>query len=76
MGTTACTVIAVLVALVGVVALVGELRRRPGPIGPRWLVRPIAALAVFLMGEGASYITGTVLPVDGGLTAMMGVHRT
>ena len=32
--------------------------------------------SVFLMGEGASYITGTVLPVDGGLTAMMGVHRT
>ena len=36
----------------------------------------VAALAAFLMGEGASYITGTVLPVDGGLTAMMGVHRT
>lgn len=36
----------------------------------------VAALTAFLMGEGASYITGTVLPVDGGLTAMMGVHRT
>ncbi|MCK2054552.1 SDR family NAD(P)-dependent oxidoreductase [Methylobacterium sp. 37f] len=36
----------------------------------------VAALAAFLMGEGAAYITGTVLPVDGGLTAMMGVHRT
>lgn len=36
----------------------------------------IAALAAFLMGEGAAYITGTVLPVDGGLTAMMGVHRS
>ena len=36
----------------------------------------VAALAAFLMGEGASYITGAVLPVDGGLTAMMGVHRT
>ncbi|MCJ2051357.1 SDR family NAD(P)-dependent oxidoreductase [Methylobacterium sp. J-070] len=35
----------------------------------------VAALAAFLMGEGASYMTGTVLPVDGGLTAMMGVHR-
>ncbi|MCJ2090549.1 SDR family oxidoreductase [Methylobacterium sp. E-005] len=35
----------------------------------------VAALAAFLMGEGASYITGAVLPVDGGLTAMMGVHR-
>ncbi|MGC5777469.1 SDR family NAD(P)-dependent oxidoreductase [Methylobacterium sp. NFXW15] len=36
----------------------------------------VAALATFLMSEGAAYITGTVLPVDGGLTAMMGVHRT
>ena len=36
----------------------------------------VAALATFLMGPGASYITGAVLPVDGGLTAMMGVHRT
>ncbi|WP_267424412.1 SDR family NAD(P)-dependent oxidoreductase [Methylobacterium sp. GC_Met_2] len=36
----------------------------------------VAALATFLMGAGASYITGAVLPVDGGLTAMMGVHRT
>ena len=36
----------------------------------------VAALAAFLMGEGAAYITGAVLPVDGGLTAMMGVHRS
>lgn len=36
----------------------------------------VAALAAFLMGDGAAYITGAVLPVDGGLTAMMGVHRT
>ncbi|WP_132255633.1 SDR family NAD(P)-dependent oxidoreductase [Methylobacterium segetis] len=36
----------------------------------------VAALATFLMGEGAGYITGAVLPVDGGLTAMMGVHRS
>jgi 3-oxoacyl-[acyl-carrier protein] reductase len=36
----------------------------------------VAALAAFLVGEKASYITGAVLPVDGGLTAMMGVHRT
>jgi NAD(P)-dependent dehydrogenase (short-subunit alcohol dehydrogenase family) len=35
----------------------------------------IAALAAFLMSDPAGYITGTVLPVDGGLTAMMGVHR-
>ncbi|RDJ20595.1 SDR family NAD(P)-dependent oxidoreductase [Bosea caraganae] len=35
----------------------------------------IAGLAAFLMSEPAAYITGTVLPVDGGLTAQMGVHR-
>ena len=35
----------------------------------------IAGLAAFLMSPPAAYITGTTLPVDGGLTAMMGVHR-
>ena len=29
----------------------------------------IAGLAAFLMSEPAAYITGAVLPVDGGLTA-------
>lgn len=35
----------------------------------------VAALATFLMSEPAAYITGTVLPIDGGLTAQLGVHR-
>lgn len=35
----------------------------------------IAGLAAFLMSEPAAYITGTVLPIDGGLTSMLGVHR-
>ncbi len=35
----------------------------------------IAGLAAFLMSEPAAYVTGAVLPVDGGLTAMIGVHR-
>ena len=35
----------------------------------------IAGLAAFLMSPPAAYITGATLPVDGGLTAMMGVHR-
>lgn len=35
----------------------------------------IAGLAAFLMTEPAAYITGAVLPIDGGLTSMIGVHR-
>jgi len=35
----------------------------------------IAGLAAYLMSEPAAYITGTVLPIDGGLTSMLGVHR-
>src|SRR5690606_33795394 len=35
----------------------------------------IAGLAAFLMSEPAAYTTGAVLPIDGGLTAMLGVHR-
>lgn len=35
----------------------------------------IAGLAAFLMTDPAAYITGTVLPIDGGLTSMLGVHR-
>lgn len=35
----------------------------------------IAGLAAFLMSEPAAYITGTVIPIDGGVTAHLGVHR-
>ena len=34
-----------------------------------------AGLAAFLLSPPAAYITGTVLPIDGGLTAHLGVHR-
>ncbi|GAB6842753.1 NAD(P)-dependent dehydrogenase (short-subunit alcohol dehydrogenase family) [Methylorubrum rhodinum] len=46
------------------------------PLGRFAAPDEVAALAAFLMGEGGAYITGAVLPVDGGLTAMMGIHRT
>jgi NAD(P)-dependent dehydrogenase (short-subunit alcohol dehydrogenase family) len=35
----------------------------------------VAAVVAFLMSPGASYLTGAVLPVDGGLSAAIGVHR-
>ncbi|HMA71515.1 MAG TPA: SDR family oxidoreductase [Xanthobacteraceae bacterium] len=35
----------------------------------------IASVVAFLMSPGASYVTGAVLPADGGLSAALGVHR-
>jgi 3-oxoacyl-[acyl-carrier protein] reductase len=35
----------------------------------------VAGLVTFLMSKPAAYITGTVLPIDGGLTTHLGVHR-
>jgi 3-oxoacyl-[acyl-carrier protein] reductase len=35
----------------------------------------IAALVAFLLSPLAGYITGAVLPVDGGLSAALGIHR-
>jgi 3-oxoacyl-[acyl-carrier protein] reductase len=35
----------------------------------------IAAVAAFLVAPVAGYITGAYIPVDGGLTASLGIHR-
>jgi len=35
----------------------------------------VAAAVAFLVSPQAAYVTGTVLPVDGGLSAAIGVHR-
>ena len=46
------------------------------PLGTLGQPEDIAKAALFLLSDESSFITGVALPVDGGLTAMMGVHRT
>lgn len=45
------------------------------PVGRFATPQEIAALVPFLLSPAAGYITGAVVPVDGGLTAAMPVHR-
>jgi NAD(P)-dependent dehydrogenase (short-subunit alcohol dehydrogenase family) len=45
------------------------------PAGRFATAEDVGALAAFLMSPGAAYITGATIPVDGGLTASMGLQR-
>ena len=45
------------------------------PAGRFATPQDVANLVAFLVSPSAAYITGAVLPIDGGMTAMVGVHR-
>ena len=48
-----------------------------GQIPAKRFAKPedVAGIVTFLLSPAAAYITGAYLPVDGGLTAALGIHR-
>jgi len=49
-----------------------------GQIPAKRFAKPedVAGIVTFLLSPSASYVTGAYLPVDGGLTAAIGIHRS
>ena len=45
------------------------------PVGRFADVNEIASIVAYLAGPPAAYVTGAVIPVDGGLTASLGIQR-
>ena len=46
-----------------------QTRAMPVPLGRDGAAAEVAAVAAFLLGEGASYVHGAAIPVDGGVLA-------
>jgi 3-oxoacyl-[acyl-carrier protein] reductase len=52
-----------------------ETMQKQIPAGRFATPEDISGLVAFLLSPAAAYITGAVLPVDGGLSAAIGIHR-